>query len=211
MATKRRQKLFSASEVRCLLENDSDVDEADDETREEDLSSDDGEEDVEASNGENASDDEDDRSDGLDDSDENQDDKSYNPDESNKQDSSSGDQEDSSNEDQESRTRDRESSNEDQESSSDEDETGYMMSKDGQEQWHKGPVHERWGRQPARNVMHNLPGPTRFARHNIDDTMSSTFELFINRRIQAFIVKWTNKEGRSVFGADRWRQSMKQN
>jgi len=55
--------------------------------------------------------------------------------------------------------------------------THLYESKNGKEVWLKTP-YVSTGRQPSRNVMKQVPGPTGYARRNAD-TMISTLELHI--------------------------------
>lgn len=76
-----------------------------------------------------------------------------------------------------------------------------MMSKDGKEKWSHNPLKANLTKQPASNIMRVRPGPTAYAIRNTE-SISSTFELFVTRPMQRLILKWTNKEGRVVFGEE---------
>lgn len=69
--------------------------------------------------------------------------------------------------------------------------------------WYKQPVKQPSGRQSAANIMHTPPGPTRYARKNVDGPLSA-FQLFVRKALVAEILKWTNKEGRLI-GSDNWK------
>jgi hypothetical protein len=79
--------------------------------------------------------------------------------------------------------------------------THLYESKNGKEVWLKTP-YVSTGRQPSRNVMKQVPGPTAYARRN-SDTMISTLELHITKHISRTILKMSNEEGARVFG-DEW-------
>lgn len=84
--------------------------------------------------------------------------------------------------------------------------TRNMKSKNGQEIWQYDPVQGGRGRQPMRNVMRNPSGPTRQALRHAD-SIQSCFELFLNQPLINLILEWTNKEGRLVFGEDKWEDA----
>ena len=50
--------------------------------------------------------------------------------------------------------------------------------------------------------MKTAPAPTRYANRQVD-TVRSSFELFIRKRLVEIIYKWTNKESRRVY-KDKW-------
>ena len=53
-------------------------------------------------------------------------------------------------------------------------------------------------------MMHNAPGPTRYANRNVDSPLSA-FQLFMRNLVLQEILKWTNKEGSQVYG-ESWRE-----
>ena len=76
------------------------------------------------------------------------------------------------------------------------------ISKDGNESWECFPVSSSQGRRNQFNVLHQRPGPTRYAIRECT-SLSSSFLLFFRQPLLQEICKWSNKEGQRIY-KDNW-------
>lgn len=110
-----------------------------------------------------------------------------------------------SHDDQESNDDDNEA-NESSNSDSDDSTTLYSLpkyvSKNGEEKWESFPVSSSQGRRSQANILHQRPGPTRYAIRECTN-ISSSFLLFFRPPILDEICKWSNKEGQRIY-KERW-------
>lgn len=76
------------------------------------------------------------------------------------------------------------------------------ISKNKVEIWNSKPAVQT-GRIQNYNILKEKSGPTRFAYREID-TIESSFLLYFRKPLLNIIVKWTNKKGLQVFGQE-WK------
>lgn len=75
-----------------------------------------------------------------------------------------------------------------------------LTSKNGEIKYFKEPVVNSHGRVRSQNILHMVPGLTRYSSSRITKEEISSFQLFFPPPVMHTILKYTNSEGKRVFG-----------